>query len=166
MISSRAADSNGDPMPNIRSYLTHAAVAGLAAASAGLSTYLVLVGRMQMLEPATAQAQTGQRSIDVMTQPMPDIGREMRISVTERDPGNGSAAHRHPGHHTFGYILEGTYEVKIGDGPVRQLKSGESFYESPGALHAVSRNPSPDKTLRYLVIQVGDPTKPRTVPEQ
>lgn len=154
-------------MPNVRSYLTHAAVAALAAVSAGLATYLAMAGRLQLAEPASAQAQaSGQRSIEVMTQAMPDVGREMRISVTERDPGNGSAAHRHPGHHTFGYILDGTYEVKINDGPVRQLKTGESFYEPPGALHAVSRNPSPDKTLKYLVIQVGDPTKPRTVPEQ
>jgi quercetin dioxygenase-like cupin family protein len=154
-------------MPNVRSYLTHAAVAALAAVSAGLATYLAMAGRMQLVEPASAQVQIpGQRSIEVTTQAMPDIGREMRINVTERDPGNGSAAHRHPGSYTFGYILEGTYEVKINDGPVRQLKAGESFYESPGALHAISRNPSPDKTLRYLVIQVGDPTKPRTIPEQ
>ena len=152
-------------MPDVRSYFTHAAIAVVASASAALATYLAMAGQMQLVEPASAQA-TGQRSIEVVTQAMPDIGREMRISVTERDPGNGSAAHRHPGHHTFGYILEGTYEVKIGDGPVRQLKAGESFYESPGVLHAVSRNPSPEKTLRYLVIQVADPTKPRTVPEQ
>ena len=41
-----------------------------------------------------------------------------------------------------GYILDGTYEVKIDDGPVRQLKAGEVFYEYPNALHAISRNPS------------------------
>jgi quercetin dioxygenase-like cupin family protein len=110
------------------------------------------------------QAQAaGSRSTEVITQAMPDIAREMRISVTERDPGNGSAPHRHPGSHTFGYILEGTYEVKVDDGPVRQLKAGEFFYERPGALHAISRNPSADKRVRYLVIQVGDPAKPRTV---
>ena len=96
---------------------------------------------------------------------MSDIAREMRISVTERAPGNGSTPHRHPGHHTFGYVLEGTYEIQVDDGPVRQLKAGESFYEPPGSLHAVSRNPSPDRTVRYLVIQVGDPTRPRTVPQ-
>jgi quercetin dioxygenase-like cupin family protein len=154
-------------MPKIRSLVTHAAIAGLAAACGGLATYLALAGHIQVLGPAAAQAQNaGQRSVEVITQPMSDISREMRISVTERDPGNGSAPHRHPGQHTFGYILEGTYEVKIDDGPMRQLKAGESFYEHPGALHAVSRNPSPDKPLRYLIIQVGDPTKPRTVPER
>jgi quercetin dioxygenase-like cupin family protein len=142
--------------------LSHAAV-GISAA---LVTYIFTTGQSSVFAPSTAQAQaTGQRSTEVMTQTLSDVAREMRISVTERDPGNGSAPHRHPGHYTFGYILEGTYEVKIDDGPVRQLKPGESFYEPPGSLHAVSRNPSPDKVLKYLIIQVGDPTKPRTIPQ-
>ena len=146
--------------------MSHAAVASVAAISASLVTYIFTIGQSGVFTPATAQAQaTGQRSKEVMTQVLSDFAREMRISVTERDPGNASSPHRHPGHHTFGYVLEGTYEVKIDDGPVRQLQSGDSFYEPPGSLHAVSRNPSSDKVVKYLVIQVGDPTKPRTVPQ-
>ena len=146
--------------------LSHAVVAGFAAISAALITYILMTGLSGVFAPSTAQAQAaGQRSKEVMTQALSDLAREMRISVTERDPGNGSAPHRHPGSHTFGYVLEGTYEVKVDDGPVRQLQPGESFYEPPGALHAVSRNPSSDKVVKYLVIQVGDPTKPRTVPQ-
>jgi quercetin dioxygenase-like cupin family protein len=142
--------------------LSHAAVAALAV---GFTTYIVS-GKADRLAPSSAYAQAaGNRSTEVLTQAMPDIAREMRISLTERDPGNASTPHRHPGHHTFGYVLEGTYEVKVGDGPVRQLKAGEAFYEPPGALHAVSRNPSADKPVKYLIIQVGDPTKPRTVQE-
>ena len=145
--------------------LSHTAVAGAAA----LATYVVMLGQGDHLALSTAYAQVaentapGTTSTEVLTQAMHDIAREMRISVTERDPGNASTPHRHPGHHTFGYVLEGTYEVKIDDGPVRQLKAGESFYEPPGALHAISRNPSPDRPVKYLIIQVGDPTKPRTV---
>jgi len=147
--------------------LSHAAVAAAAGISAALLTYVAMAPQPGMLAPSAAHAQAaGQRSTEVVTQAMSDIGREMRISVTERDPANASAAHRHPGHHTFGYVLEGTYEVKIDDGPVRQLKAGEAFYEPPGALHAISRNPSPDKPVRYMIIQVGDPSKPRTVPER
>ena len=150
-------------MRKARILLSHAAVAAL---SAGLTTYIVVSGQADRFAPSTAHAQgAGNRSTEVLTQAMSDIAREMRISVTERDPGNASTPHRHPGHHTFGYVLEGTYEVKVGDGPVRQLKAGESFYEPPGALHAVSRNPSPDKPVKYLIIQVGDPTKPRTIQE-
>ena len=149
----------------IGNLLSHAAAAGAAA----FATYIAVLGHGDLLPLSTAHAQVagnidpGNRSTEIITQAMPDIAREMRISVTERDPGNSSTPHRHPGHHTFGYVLEGTYEVKIDDGPVRQLKAGESFYEPPGALHAISRNPSPDRPVKYMIIQVGDPTKPRTV---
>jgi quercetin dioxygenase-like cupin family protein len=93
------------------------------------------------------------------------LGRVVTIRRTERAPGNGSVPHRHPGSHTFGYILEGAYEVKINDGPLQKLGPGETFYEPPGALHAVSRNASSAQSLKYLVIQVSDPTKPATVNE-
>ena len=146
--------------------LSHTVVAGAAT----FATYIVMLGQVGQLALSTAYAQVpgneapGTRSTEVLTQAMPDIAREMRISVTERDPGNASTTpHRHPGHHTFGYVLEGTYEIKIDDGPVRQLKAGESFYEPPGALHAISRNPSPDRSVKYIIIQVVDPTKPRIV---
>lgn len=153
-------------MTPFRNLLSHTIVAATAAILAASATTMVLKGQGDQMLLASAHAQaTGSTSTEVLTQTMPDIAREMRISVTERAPGNGSAPHRHPGHHTFGYVLEGTYEIQVDDGPVRQLKAGESFYEPPGSLHAVSRNPSTDRPVRYLVIQVGDPTRPRTVPQ-
>ncbi len=148
----------------MRSLTSHVVAAAAAAAIASIATYTATTGRIAIPLASAAFAQAaGSRSTEVVTQAMPDIGREMRINLTERDPGNGSAPHRHPGHHTFGYVLEGTYEVKIDDGPVRQLKAGDVFYEPPGALHAISRNPSADQRVRYLVIQVGNPSMPRTV---
>ena len=148
-------------------FLSHAAAASISAVCAAFATYVVMSSGPNIFAPssAQAQAQAGQRTAEVLRQMMSDISREMQVRVTERDPGNGSAAHRHPGHHTFGYVLEGTYEVKVGDGPVRQLKAGEAFYEPPGALHAVSRNPSSTEKVRYLIFQVNDPTKPGIVPE-
>ena len=144
--------------------VSHGAVAALAA----LATWLATSGkfdanRAQAQAPATA---TGQRQTDLFSQTMDDVmGRKLTVRLTERDPGNGSGAHRHPGSHTVGYILEGTYEVKIGDGPLRTLKAGDVFYEFPNALHAVSRNASTTQPLKYLIIQVSDPSKPATVPE-
>ena len=153
-------------MNPLRNLISHTIVAAAAAILAASATTIILTGQGDRMVLATAHAQpSGTKSTEVLTQAMPDIAREMRISVTERAPGNASSPHRHPGHHTFGYVLEGTYEIQVDDGPVRQLKAGKSFYEPPGSLHAVSRNPSPDRPVRYLVIQVGDPTKPRTVPQ-
>ena len=146
----------------IRSILSHVVVA----ATASLATLLVATGPLRPLLPTEAQAQAGQRTTDLFKQEMTDVmGRNLTVRLTERDPGNGSAAHRHPGSHTVGYILEGTYEVKIDEGPVRTLKAGEVFYEYPNALHAISRNPSTTEKLKYLIIQVSDPSKPATVPE-
>ena len=146
----------------IRSILSHVAVAS----AASLVTLLVATGHLRSLLPADARAQSGQRTTELFKQEMTDVmGRHLTVRLTERDPGNGSAAHRHPGSHTVGYILEGTYEVKIDNGPARTLKAGEVFYEYPNALHAISRNPSTTEKLKYLIIQVSDPSKPATVPE-
>jgi quercetin dioxygenase-like cupin family protein len=150
----------------VRTIVSHGLIAGAAAAA----TYLVAVHGQPVLAPSTAQAQapapTGQHVTEVFNQTMADVsGRVLSVRLTERDPGNGSPAHRHPGSHSVGYILEGTYEVKIDDGPVRTLKAGEVFYEYPNALHAISRNPSSTEKLKYLIIQVSDPAKPGTVPE-
>jgi quercetin dioxygenase-like cupin family protein len=149
----------------IKSILSHIAVA----TTASLATLFIATDQLRSLLPteAQAQAQTGQRTTDLFKQEMTDVmGRHLTVRLTERDPGNGSGAHRHPGSHTVGYILEGTYEVKIDDGPVRTLKAGEVFYEQPNALHAISRNPSTTDKLKYLIIQVSDPSKPATVPAQ
>ncbi len=143
---------------------SHAAVGAVAAVAGALATAVALGAYPGLLAPSSAQAQAeGTRTTEVMTQVLSDLAREMRVRVTERDPGNSSTPHRHPGHHTFGYVLEGTYEVQIDTGPVRQLKAGEAFYEPPGSLHAVSRNPSKTERVRYLIFQVADPTKPATV---
>src|SRR6185295_5289262 len=114
------------------------------------ATLFVAKGEFGILFPAQAQAPAGQRTTELFKQVMTDVmGRQLTVRLTERDPGNGSAAHRHPGSHTVGYILEGTYEVKIDESPVRTLKAGEVFYEQPNALHAISRNPSSTQPLKY-----------------
>jgi quercetin dioxygenase-like cupin family protein len=102
----------------------------------------------------------------LLVQPLADLpGREVRISLLDREPGASSARHRHPGHHTFGYVIEGTYEFAINDEPIRALKAGDTFYEPPTAVHSTSRNPSTDKRLKILVFMVADQKNPNTVAE-
>ena len=115
---------------------------------------------------AQAPANAPARQTELFKTTMSDVlGRVLSVRVLDRDPGTGSPAHRHPGSHTVGYVLEGSYEVKVGDGPLQKLGPGGVFYEAPGALHAVSRNGSSTQGVKYLVIQVSDPSKPQTVPE-
>jgi quercetin dioxygenase-like cupin family protein len=146
-----------------RTILSHAAVGCAAAAAA----YLFAAGDVSLLPSlAQAQAPAGQKSTELFKQTMDDVGRTFTVRLTERDGGNASGPHRHPGSYTVGYIVSGAYEVKINDGPLRTLHAGEVFFEPPNALHAVSRNASATEPVKYLVIQVSDPSKPAIVPEK
>jgi quercetin dioxygenase-like cupin family protein len=152
------------------SVASHAAVASLSAFIASGATCFALGGLPIPFSSLDAHAQTappaGTRQIELFKTTMEDVlGRVVSVRRTERDPGSGSAPHRHPGSHTIGYILEGVYEFKLNDGPVQKLGPGDTFYEAPNSLHAISRNGDPKTTVKYLVIQVSDTTKPATVNE-
>jgi quercetin dioxygenase-like cupin family protein len=156
-----------------KSIVSHAVFGCATAVLASGATWLALAGWPQALLPTQAHAQanppasTGLRTTELFKTTMNDVmGRVVSIRRFERDPGTGSAPHRHPGSHTFGYVLEGVYEIKVDDGPLQRLGPGETFYEPPNALHAVSRNGSNTQPVKFLVIQVSDPTKPATVPEK
>jgi len=88
----------------------------------------------------------------------------VRTGFLDREPGASSARHRHPGHHTFGYVVEGTYEFAINGEQSRLLKAGDTFYEPPTAVHSTSRNPSTTTRAKMLVFMVADQKNPSTVP--
>src|SRR5687768_6742224 len=85
-------------------------------------------------------------------------GREILVITLDIPPGGGSPPHRHPGHHIFGYVLEGNYRIKLDQGAETVLTKGQTFYEAPGQLHAVSANASqtePAKVLAFIVAESG-----------
>lgn len=158
-------------MPN--TIVTHLALGCVAALLGAGATYVSLtrgLGEFSNPDVAAAAVPGGAAGSALQTllieTTMDDVlGRVAMVREFERTPGTGGAPHRHPGSHTFGYVLEGTYEVQVNDGPLQRLRPGETFYEPPGALHAVSRNGSSTDAVRYLVFTVSDPTLPATVPE-
>ena len=143
------------------SVASYAFVAGAAAGLSALATWqTAALVTPSAAQPATAGVQ------QIVSQPLPDVpGREVRMSVIERAPGVASPPHRHPGHHTFGYVIEGTYEFAIDRREPRLLKAGDTFYEPPGAIHSTSRNPSADQRLKLVVFMVAEQKNPSTVPE-
>jgi quercetin dioxygenase-like cupin family protein len=93
-------------------------------------------------------------------------GREVIVITLDIPPGGGSPPHRHPGHHVFGYVLEGTYKIKVDQGPEQVLTKGQTFHEKPGQLHAVSANGSQTEPAKVLAFIVAESGKPITVPEK
>ncbi len=103
----------------------------------------------------------------LMKQTIPEYpGHEVMMLTLDIPPGGGSMPHRHPGHHIFGYVLEGAYKIKLDDGTEKTLTAGETFYEAPGQLHAVSRNASETAPAKVLAVILAESGKPVTVPEQ
>jgi quercetin dioxygenase-like cupin family protein len=78
-------------------------------------------------------------------------------------PGGHSNPHRHPGL-TFAYVLEGEIASKVGDEPEKTYRTGEMWMETPGQLHAVSRNASATKPARLLAVLLAEKGKPLTSP--
>jgi quercetin dioxygenase-like cupin family protein len=146
-----------------RGALSYGVVAAAAAVVSAAATY----GAMTFVTSSRAQTAPAptQRS-EVMTQALADVpGREVRITLLDLMPGHASPPHRHPNHHVFGFIVDGTYEWKIDDGAVTTFKPGQAFYEPPGVLHAVSRNASADARAKLVVFMVADAKQPSTVVE-
>ena len=60
--------------------------------------------------------------------------------------------------------LEGEIASKAGDQPEKTYATGEMWMETPGQVHAVSRNASRDKPARLLAILLAEKGKQLTTP--
>ena len=129
---------------------------------------LIVVLGAGALVPAISQQQTPATKVTpLLKEAIAELpGREIIMVTLDIPPGGGSPPHRHPGHHIFGYVLEGTYKLKLDQGTETILTKGQTFHEAPGQLHAVSANGSqtePAKVVAFLIVESG---KPITVPEK
>jgi quercetin dioxygenase-like cupin family protein len=77
---------------------------------------------------------------------------EVSVSQVDFPPGQVGAVHHHAGF-VLAYVLEGEIISQVsGQGPERTYKTGEMFYEQPGATHQVSRNASKTAPARLLAM--------------
>jgi quercetin dioxygenase-like cupin family protein/uncharacterized membrane protein YphA (DoxX/SURF4 family) len=101
----------------------------------------------------------------LMTQALPqEVGSEARMLRVDLPPLAESPPHRHPGA-IFAYVLEGEVVSGLDDESPQTYRRGDCWYERPGQVHRVSRNPSPTRTARLLVLFLTEPGKPVRVEE-
>ena len=117
--------------------------------------------------PAAAHAGQAETVTTKFDQAIPNIPGKSLIAVeVDYAPGAASPSHTHAkSAFIFAYVLSGEIESKVNDGETRIYKAGDSWSETPGARHQVSRNPSktePAKLLAVFVVDTGD--KPLTTP--
>src|SRR4029434_92089 len=100
---------------------------------------------------ATAQNPT---VTPLMTQELKGLaGKEATMVTVEYAPGASSAEHRHNAY-TFVYVLEGAVVMQVKGGKEVTLGPGQTFHESLGDVHTVSRNASTTRPAKFLVFFV------------
>lgn len=102
----------------------------------------------------------------LISQHLPQLdGRDLTATIVEVNypPGTGSESHSHPCV-VMGYVVSGTIESQVKGQPVGTYTAGQTFYEPPNGVHAISRNPSKTKPARLLAYFLCDHAGPLSVP--
>jgi quercetin dioxygenase-like cupin family protein len=123
-----------------------------------------LVGVVAALAIATALASAAHEGETVtpnFAHAIPNIpGKSLVAVVVDYAPGGASPSHTHAkSAFIFAYVVSGVIESQVNDGPKRVYRAGESFFETPGSSHPVSRNASdtePAKLLAVFIVNTDD----------
>lgn len=116
--------------------------------------------------PSMASHQgTKERGRVVLSQPLPKLdGDHLKATVVEVNygPGESSSPHSHPCA-VIGYVVEGALRTQVRGNPEVVYQAGESFYEAPNGVHAVSANASQTKPAKLIAYFVCDHDVPLSV---
>lgn len=124
-------------------------------------------GGLLLAQLVRAQSPAGGSKI-VFEHDVPDVtlkGWSVAAVEVSYGPGESSPAHRHPGI-TIAYVLEGEIRSKVGDEPEKTYTAGQMFLETPGQLHAISRNASATRPAKLLAVMLAEKGKQPTTPAQ
>lgn len=102
----------------------------------------------------------------IRSQALPEMnGKRLDVKLIEVSypPGGASRAHSHPCA-VFGYVLEGALRSQVRGDTAATYRPGETFYEPPNGVHAVSANASAKDPVRFLATFVCDSTAPLSTP--
>src|SRR5688572_25155406 len=122
-----------------------------------LITALLATVTLSFTLPTLAHG-TGETVTPNLNQPIPNIpGKSLIALVVDYAPGAASPSHVHAkSAFIYAYVVSGSIESQVNDGPKRTYHAGESFYETPGSTHPVSRNASKTKPAKLLAVFVVD----------
>ena len=121
----------------------------IGAASAAFATAIAA--------PASAH-DAGEKVTRNFEQAIPNIpGKSLIAVVVDYPPGGASVPHTHAkSSFIYAYVISGSIESKVNDGPTRVYKAGESWSEPPGSSHPISRNASKTQPAKLLAVAVDD----------
>jgi quercetin dioxygenase-like cupin family protein len=111
-----------------------------------------------MAGPICAQDRKPQTVTKKFEAAIPNIpGKSLIALEVDYAPGAASPPHTHAkSGFIYAYVLSGAIESRVNDNKTRIYHAGQSWSESPGAIHFVSRNASMTKPAKLLAVFVLD----------
>lgn len=129
--------------------------------------FLALAGAAEAQTPSGGAPAQAPARPPVFKHDLPNVtmnGWEVTVSYVDYPPGRVGTPHKHPGF-VLAYVLEGSVIAKISDqGDAKTYKTGEMFYEQPGATHEVSKNASQTVPAKLLAMIFAPKGAPPTTP--
>ena len=84
-------------------------------------------------------------------------GKSLVAVEVSYPPGGASAAHHHSDSaFIYAYVVSGQIASQVEGQPEHTYRAGECWYETPGALHLISRNASNTEPAKLLAVFVVD----------
>jgi quercetin dioxygenase-like cupin family protein len=116
---------------------------------------VIVVGGAFAIVKAQAPANSSRRAgVALMSKDIIGVpAMEVTMGTVEYAPGAKSPPHRHNAQ-VFVYVLQGHVIMQVKGGPRETLGPGQTFYESPTDIHAVSGNASATEPAKFLVVMV------------
>ena len=107
---------------------------------------------------AHAQGRGDETSTPIFKGDLPNVpGKSLIVAEVLYPPGGATPSHRHPkSAFIYAYVVSGEMVSAVDNEKPRVYRAGESWTETPGARHRVSRNASKTKPAKLLAVFVVD----------
>lgn len=130
-----------------------------------IAAFLLTLGLVLVQAQSPAPSARKDRARVLLSTPIPALdGAHVKATLVEVNygPGEASPPHTHPCA-VVGYVVEGSLRMRVEGQPEKLYSAGESFYEAPNGVHAVSANASATQSAKLIAYFVCDHDVPLSV---
>ena len=98
---------------------------------------------------------------------LPNVpGKSLTTLVVDFPPGAKAQPHRHGQAFVYAYVLKGSVRSRLDNEAARVYRTGDDWFEPPGARHPMTENVSRTQPARLLVVFVANTGDLLKTPDQ
>ncbi|MGJ7505942.1 cupin domain-containing protein [Variovorax sp. GT1P44] len=117
--------------------------------------------------PAGAHEAGEETASPKFSQALPNVpGKTFATAIVDFRPGAKAKPHRHGEAFVYAYVLKGSVRSALNDEAPRVYRTGDNWFEPPGARHPMTENASQTQPARLLVVFVANTGDALKIPDQ